>query len=39
MKTEEIKALTSYETSVILLLEKAVTELTAIRQILEMEQP
>lgn len=39
MKTEDLKGLTIYETQVILLLEKMATELTAIRGLLQMEQP
>jgi hypothetical protein len=39
MRTEDLKALTIYETHVILLLEKMLTELTAIRGLLQMEQP
>jgi len=39
MKTEDFKALTPMEQSVILLIEKIATELTAIRQILQLEQP
>lgn len=39
MKTEDLKALTNYETHVIILLENMLVELRAIRQILQEEQP
>lgn len=39
MKTEDFKALTPMETHVILLMEKMLTELSAIRQLLQEEQP
>ncbi len=39
MTTEEFKSLTNKDQCVILLLERMYTELKAIREILQMEQP